>query len=164
MRPVDAFVRALDATRRADALAREAELDALLTAVLAAARADWPALEIDEQRFLALVAERLDPAVPLAAGLAALHTSDLWVVCVCAMGDTRSIAAFEKKYFSEVAAAVRRVASARLSEDDVAQLVREKLFVAAPGTAPKILDYRAKGAVRAWLRVSAARIALNLAT
>lgn len=135
-----------------------------LAEIVHAARAEWPDANVDPGAFVRLVEERLDPALPVAQALEALRLPELYIVCGCAAGDPKSITAFERKYFVEIKSAVRRVASPNLSEDDVAQLVREKLFVAAEGARPKILDYRGTGSLRAWLRVTASRLALNLAT
>lgn len=162
MRALEAFLAAVDPARRAEA--SSVGLGSQLTDVITAARAEWPTLSVDEERFAALLGERLPSDVAVADGLASLRGGDLWIVCGCAASDPRSIAAFEREFFNEISAAVRRVANASLSEDDVAQLVREKLFVGSATARPKILDYRGLGPVRAWLRVTASRVALNLVT
>jgi RNA polymerase sigma-70 factor (ECF subfamily) len=157
-----AFLDVLDPERRAEA--SKLDLEAVLGAMVARARTDWPDITADPRQFVAYLAERL-PEGAVAPGLASMKTSDLWIACACAAGQARAIAQFERAFFSEVSSAVRRVANSMLSEDDVAQQVREKLFVAqGPTVRPKILEYRGHGPIKAWLRVTASRVALNLAT
>ena len=69
----------------------------------------------------------------------------------------------EVQCFADVDAAWHRVRPAGHTLDDARQLIREKLFVGGGGR-PKVLDYAARGALRAWMRVVAMRMFLNLAT
>lgn len=161
----DALVRGLIPAHRAAALtATPSLLEAQVDAVVAVARAEWPGVDVPVETFAVFLGERLDGELPLMEALAAARGADLWIACACGAGDKDALTAFERKYFEEIRRAVGRAPRARLHEDDVAQLVRERLFVAAAGSTPKILEYRGRGSMRAWLRVTAARIVLNLAT
>ena len=67
------------------------------------------------------------------------------------------------KVLSEaVPRAAARLRASNAFIDEVKQLLRQKLFVAAPGSKPKILDYQGRGPLSQWLRASAMRVALNL--
>lgn len=158
---VEAFASGLDPARRERI---DADVAATLDAMLAEGAAAWPGVRVDAPSFVRFVAERAPPDEPLSRALATLRPADLFIAFACASGDPRAIAAFEQRYFSEVASAVRRAPRARLAPEDVAQIVRERLFVALPGASPRILDYRGQAPIRAWLRVAAARIVVNLAT
>jgi RNA polymerase sigma-70 factor (ECF subfamily) len=160
-----AFAAALPAARHDEATRYAGALSARLDAMIATARTEWPDAVVDEARFLTLLAERLPPELALSDGVEAIRGSDLWIACGCAAGDSRSLAAFDRAFGAEVTGAVRRIGNAQVSADDVAQQVREKLFVGtSEGGRPKILDYKGTGSLRAWLRVTAARVGLNLAT
>ena len=49
-----------------------------------------------------------------------------------------------------------------IHDEEVRQLVRQKLLVAEPGKAPKIADYQGRGALKTWLRIVATRTAMDL--
>ncbi len=140
-----------------DAAGRRAADDAF-----AHACAEWPGLAVAEVAFARWIALRLPADLPLAAALSSLRLADLYVASACAEGDARAIAAFERRYFGEVFHAVRRSTRLQSSDDDVAQLVRERIFVAREGAPPRIAEYRGLGSVRAWLRVVASRVVLGL--
>ena len=131
---------------------------------LARAQGEWPGIVPPPADLAAWMAERLPPEAALADAVTALRVGDVFIACACAAGDRGAIVAFEQRYFAEVALAVKRVARAGVAVDDVKQLVRERLFVGDGTRGPRIVEYRGTGAIRAWLRITASRIALNLAT
>lgn len=161
----DAFVAALPPARHEEARRYAGPLATRLAATIDAARTEWPDVAVAEDAFARMLAERIAPELALDDGLSALRGPDLWIACGCASGDARALGAFDRAFAGEIAAAVRKIGNAQLATDDVAQLVREKLFVGGSGESrPKILDYKGTGALRAWLRVTAARVGLNVAT
>jgi len=136
-----------------DPQARRASGDPLAE-MIAAARAAWPKVELDDDRFLAHVRARVPDGVPLETAAAELHASDLYLACACADGDRAALAAFELHYLSAVDRALRRL---ELDADDVhevKQRVRISLFVAEDGP-PRIAGYTGRGGLRSWLRVVA---------
>ncbi|MEO6419912.1 MAG: sigma-70 family RNA polymerase sigma factor, partial [Polyangiaceae bacterium] len=68
---------------------------------------------------------------------------------------------FDRRYDGEIPAALSRLRSNRTTIDEVSQIVREKLFVAAPGGRGKIAEYAGRGALLSWLRAVAVRTALS---
>jgi RNA polymerase sigma-70 factor (ECF subfamily) len=108
----------------------------------------WPGVAVGEEEFSAYIRER--------AGDEA-HDGDLYLACACARGDPTALAAFERTFFADVDAAASRVKG---SADELKQVVRHKLFV---GPHPRILDYSGRGALRTWFRITATRLALNVA-
>jgi RNA polymerase sigma-70 factor (ECF subfamily) len=131
--------------------------DEELSAIVAAARRAWPALDIEAAAFVLHLAQRI-PAD--AESLTELHTADLYLACGCALGDPRAIHAFDLSQLSHVDGAVARVSGARDFIDEVRQRLRERLLVGSP---PRIASYSGKGALTAWVRIAATRLALNLA-
>jgi RNA polymerase sigma-70 factor (ECF subfamily) len=114
-------------------------------------RAAWPAIEVAEDEFAA-VARR----VP-----AATDGAELYIACACAAGDAAAILAVEARYFACIAGGVRRL---RLPEDDaheVAQTLRQRLFVGGTARAG-VIEYAGSGRLGGLVQVAATRIALNL--
>src|SRR5262245_35046638 len=120
-------------------------------------RRAWSGVRVEEATFAAFVRERAGED----ADLAALHGADLYLACACAAGDPAALAAFEARYMADVPSFLARVEHASAVIEDVSQLVRERLFVAADGKRPKILDYSGRGSLGSWLRVVTLRVAMN---
>ena len=137
--------------------------DALASALrdtLAAARAQWPTLEVDPEEFVAYLAQRVGSADE--GALRALRGADLYLCCGCALGDPRALRAFEDHLLPEAAAALARAAVAAELRDEVLQQLRMRLFIPDAEGKARILGYSGKGALKSWLRVAVVRIALNL--
>ncbi len=99
-------------------------------------------------------------AIPPAAQHA--HVEDLYLAAACAVGDAAALAAFEAELVPVIRAAVRRIHDAHDFTDEVVQVIRERVLVAPPDGAPRIAEYSGQGALRAWVRIAAMRMALNL--
>lgn len=91
------------------------------------------------------------------------HASDLYLACACAAGDSRALAAFDAHFLTRVDAFVARINPSSEFADEVRQRLRVRLLVANGGSTPRIGDYAGQGALGAWLRMAATRIALDLA-
>lgn len=118
--------------------------------MLAAGRAAWPELAIDEAAFASFAGERAADAG---------HAADLYLACACAAGDPAALAAFERVYLSQVDSFLRGVRPSPALADDVRQALRERLFL---GDRPRIVEYSGRGPLASWLRVAALRAASNL--
>jgi RNA polymerase sigma-70 factor (ECF subfamily) len=94
--------------------------------------------------------------------LASLHAADLYLCCACAAQQPQALAAFDKSFLSQIDRFLARMNQNAAFVDEVRQMVREKLFVAAPGKRPKIAEYSGHGALTNWLRVIATRTAVDL--
>ena len=134
------------------------ELPPDLVAQLAAARERWPDAPEPDLAFAAYLAKHWS------AGLGARprgSIEDLYLAWWCARGSHAAISAFEARYDAEL-----RVVTARFRElpaDELRQQLRIKLFVGSPDTPPKIREYSGKGALGAWLRVTAVRSFVDIA-
>lgn len=78
----------------------------------------------------------------------------------CARGNAAAIAEVEKRVEADLVVAARRVASRGLDVDDLRQELHERMFVAREGR-PRIAEYTGRGSLRAWLRVSIARLVVD---
>ncbi|HZO14745.1 MAG TPA: hypothetical protein VFB62_15835, partial [Polyangiaceae bacterium] len=130
-----------------------------LEQALARARAAWPELlsSDDEAEFAAHLQRHL-------SDLSSMRVDDMLLAWASAHGDTRAISAFEARCFPDVAPILAKVLRDTASRDEIEQRLREKLFVGTPERPPAALDYAGRGELRNWVRVTIARMALNLAT
>jgi RNA polymerase sigma-70 factor, ECF subfamily len=122
----------------------------------------------------ALEAQAVDPAalgVPLDRIVARVVTldvvdspylADAALAFACAEQSPAALAEFERRYGGDFAGALSRLSLNRSEIDEVAQTVRERLFVARPGVPPKILDYAGRGALAGWLRAVLVRAGIDL--
>jgi RNA polymerase sigma-70 factor (ECF subfamily) len=141
----------------------DTELDAWWSAGLAGARAAWPAIAVADDAFAAFFAAWIEAACPTAAELRRCSLPELYLASACARGDTAALSQFEHAYFGEVDAALARMRASPATRDEVKQLVRDKLFVVAPGESPRIAGYAGRGQLGGLVRVMAVRAAIDLA-
>lgn len=87
------------------------------------------------------------------------HAEDLALARAAAAGDARAIAVIEALHVRQIPAFVARHKLGPAEVDELSQRVRERLFVARDGKAPKIADYAGRGPLGAWLRVLVLRMA-----
>ena len=131
-----------------------------LQPLLVAAAAAWPEFTVPPQELASFVAQRL-PAQAPDLKIEQLLSPELYLVCACLGGNKHALVCFERQYLSPLDRALAHMKlGAKLQ--DVKQLVRQLLFVARPGTAPKLAAYTGRGKLAAWLRVIAVREAIDL--
>jgi RNA polymerase sigma-70 factor (ECF subfamily) len=128
----------------------------------ARASACWPGVQLEPGRFARALAGGLRTDVPQLSDLDALHAEEVYLAAACAVADRPALLHFERVYMSGVRPAIARIFHDLDAQEEVAQRLRTKLFVATPDRAPKIAEYRGHGALAAWLRVAALREALDL--
>lgn len=146
-----------------EAFEREVDLDARLSTMIAEARAANPEVALDETSFVVEIAARVSEEGTPLEELAALRAADLHLAAACARGDDAAIAAFDRLYGPELDRAIAKSPRLGLTKDEFRQLVRAKLFVAEGGKAPRITSYSGRGALKSWVRVTAARVVVDLA-
>jgi RNA polymerase sigma-70 factor (ECF subfamily) len=151
----DRFVPHVDAAVRASLPAGDV-LGRALAALLQSARAAWPSVTLDEDRFLVHVASRLSD--DQAAALEHLLAADLYVACACAAGDERAIAALEARYFPDLRAALGHGGADAATIDEALQLLRHELFV---GPRSPLARYTGAGSLRSFLRAIAVRCSVR---
>lgn len=114
-------------------------------------RVAWPGIEVPGDAFAAWVEQRSQAGE--------LPHEDLYLACACARRDPSALRAFDAAFAADFDALHRRFPYLPSGADDIRQRVHEKLFV---GEQPKIVDYAARGSLRAWLRVTVTRMLLNM--
>jgi RNA polymerase sigma-70 factor (ECF subfamily) len=140
---------------KAEPLPDEAELEELLAKVVRDGRSVWPDLEVDPEAFVRHIAERIPGDVPLREALETLHTGDLYLACGCLLQSPRAIAHFDSSF-------IARISSGAGSDGEIAQGLRVRMLVGVDGQLPKIASYAGRGPLSAWVRVSAARLAVDI--
>jgi RNA polymerase sigma-70 factor (ECF subfamily) len=123
------------------------------------------AAEPDLALFAAARANTLDHAANVEAGVAALAqlaVADLYLAAACARGDSRALRWFERSCGPELDRVIARSPGLGLSAAEFGQLVIVRLVLAEPERQAKILSYRGQGSLRAWVRVTAARLVIDL--
>ncbi|HEY3494445.1 MAG TPA: sigma-70 family RNA polymerase sigma factor [Polyangiaceae bacterium] len=98
-----------------------------------------------------------------AAGEAGLEQSaergaELFLCCACVSGDPRAIGVFEREFLPVARAAITKVQRASDFVEDTLQDFRARLLVGQPA---KLATYTGRGPLKAWVRVSAVRAALD---
>jgi RNA polymerase sigma-70 factor, ECF subfamily len=126
-----------------------------LSESIAEARRAWPGLEVDSEGFASHLASKVGDGDG-----ARVRVTDLFLAYACSVREPRAIAQFEATYFDEVEVARRRFDSLPIA-DDVAQRVRQKLFLNAP---PALAGYAGTGDLRAWVRAAVLHMLINIAT
>jgi len=152
---LEAFLEHVPEQQR-DALAQDPALQQKLDDALADGRACHPDVILDDELFLRYLAERLpeEGAEPLAM----LRHADLYLACACAEGQTPAIATFRTSYCSKIEAAVANVGLGGAA-DEVAQRVLTEVLMPATNGKPTICKYGGRGALSAWVTVTAVRVA-----
>lgn len=122
--------------------------------LLDAGRIAWPSLDVNPGVFAEHV-RRLHPGLELSK----VEGSDLYLAAACAAGDPAAIEIFEAEMLPVVRREARRIDASPHFVDEVSQTMRDRLLV---GTPPRIADYSGRGPLRAWVRISSVRSAMNM--
>lgn len=155
-----AFLGALPSAAR-PAFDAEPELGARLGGLLDEAKAALGSFAASDEGFAAHLGGVL-AADATPDTLTRLRAGDLYLAYGCAAGETLALEAFEVEFGRDIDLAIARSGNVNLAKDEFRQLVRNKLFVAAPGRRPKIADYAGRGDLRSWVRVTALRMIVDL--
>ena len=126
---------------------------------VAAACAAWPALAVDPADLARWVAARTSAAgeaPPLA------HAGDMCLAFACAHRVPGAVEAFHHAYDRIIARVLSRRRAQADVADDAAQIVHERLLVAAPGALPKISEYAGTGSLKSWVSTTAATTVLMM--
>jgi RNA polymerase sigma-70 factor (ECF subfamily) len=142
---------------------RGSELDARLLVMFAQGRAAWPRLRLDPEVFASYVGEHIcSDDTDVDAVLREIRAADLYLACACAHGVPGAVSAADEAYLSSLRNGLHHVASSPAFADEVLQILRVKLFVAADGAPPKIVLYPGRPPLKAWMWKAACRVAISL--
>lgn len=116
---------------------------------------------VDHAALLDHLARRLQDPSTLPASLERVHVEDLALAWACAEGHAAAIEELERLHFDVVEVALARLPDAAAQAEEIKQQLRDALFMGPAGRRPKIAQYSGLGSLRAWLRITATRQALN---
>jgi RNA polymerase sigma-70 factor, ECF subfamily len=150
---VAAFLARLEEPFRSNV---RAEAASELARAWEAARAAWPDVALDAERFCAFVGER----AARAGALASLESRDLYLACACLDGDRAALLALDA-LLDEVGRKLRRLARSDDVLDEAKQLVRQVVVPRRDRPAP-LDDYAGRGALGGWLRIALGRELVRL--
>jgi RNA polymerase sigma-70 factor, ECF subfamily len=117
----------------------------------AEAREAWSQFAVAEDVFDAAMAARGNVG----------DAAEVYLACACAAGVAIAIRCFEDKYFRCIPAVVGRLGLSASDADEIAQTLRQRLFVGTDGV-PKVTEYAGQGQLAGLVQVAATRIGLNL--
>jgi RNA polymerase sigma-70 factor (ECF subfamily) len=136
-------------------------LDPRIAEVIRTARSAWPTVELSPEQFVAHLARHLPQGLPIEVALARTHTSDLYLAHACALGNHHAIQAFEQHCLTGIDLALSQYRASSDLVEEVKQRVRKRALVAESGP-PRIDSFSGRGGLRSWVRVMAAREAIDL--
>jgi RNA polymerase sigma-70 factor (ECF subfamily) len=137
-----------------------AELEQSLRALLTTVRSVWPFSAISDEVFVEHLAERVRNEESILDALAALHAADLFLACACLHGERAALAAFDHAFVERLNLGAKTGSSAFDSE--LKQALRERVLVGQRGAPPRLSSYSGRGPLSGWLKVAAARLAVDL--
>jgi RNA polymerase sigma-70 factor (ECF subfamily) len=149
---------------RRDEVARIADLDALLTAQLAAGRTEWPSVAVDDALYLGHLADKIvqRAAEPADHVIRSMPGGCLYLAAACTAGDERAIAAFRDTILPGLRPALGKLALSETTIDEALQRVLVMILVGDP-VRPAIAGYSGRGSLRSWVRSIGVRTARRLA-
>ncbi|HVH99968.1 MAG TPA: hypothetical protein VM869_14730 [Enhygromyxa sp.] len=139
------------------AFAERGDLEATLATRLDRARAALE-LEID----VALWIDSFASALIEVEDFERLADADLYLAIACGRGDRQALRRFGELHAVELDRAIARSPTLGLSRDEFRQHVHVHLFVRERDQPARILGFRGRGSLRAWVRVVAARLIVDL--
>jgi RNA polymerase sigma-70 factor (ECF subfamily) len=108
--------------------------------------------------FAAALGDRFTEGAEARAAVPSHAVGDLFVAWATARAIPEAVAQFERDYLAPACSSVRSADTAEL-----AQLVRVRLLVADGQAPPRLSRYSGKGPLLAWVRMTATRVAIDLA-
>jgi RNA polymerase sigma-70 factor (ECF subfamily) len=147
------FLENVPAARR-ERFAPVPDLDGVLAALVAEARAVWTAVPLADEDFVAFLGRSLPEEA--AGDLRAVRAADLWLVCAFGRGIPGASEALDECYLAREAAALARLGAPQPMIDDVLQEIRKRLFEMQADKTGEAC-YAGRGSLGGWLRVAAVR-------
>ncbi len=119
------------------------------------------AIVVSKNDFVGFIAEKFQRGLIPLASAESIQIHDLWIAMACTYADPKALQIIEERVFARLPGALRRTGKGESDIEDELQTLREKLFVGAPGRAPKIGEYHGLGRLFSWVRISAIRASQN---
>ncbi|HEY0192168.1 MAG TPA: sigma-70 family RNA polymerase sigma factor, partial [Kofleriaceae bacterium] len=128
---------------------------------LAGAHAARPAGWVADAAFIAHAGAHARACDPADAG--ELHAADLYLALACAHGVPAALEALEREHLVRIREFAASVDRSPGFVAELTQQLRARVLVAEPGRPARIASYSGRGSLGAWIRVTAVRLARDLA-
>jgi RNA polymerase sigma-70 factor (ECF subfamily) len=137
----------------------EGEAGQQLAERIAAAPAAWPGVRVPPGAFGVYLGRHLPRDTTERNAWNSWAVDELYLCCGCVQGDPEALRAFEDRFVPVIHGALRRDRLPAALREELAQDLRERLFVGRDGGAPLLERYGGLGTLAGWLRVVTARVA-----
>ncbi len=137
------------------------QLEKTLAAIVEDARRTWPTLDIPPIWFIPYLAERLPPATDVMQCIQNIQTRDLYIACGVANLVPNAVDLFERHFGNKIKECLSRYENIPDREGRIQQQILDKLLTMdgnGPGT---IAQFRGRGSLISWLRVTATHMAIR---
>lgn len=148
----------MDADSLRLALGDVAVCDEALEHAWSTARAAHPSITLSPNVFGAHLATCLR-GPDFDRDLAALHVADVYLACGCVNGDESALETLDRVHLSRVGEWIAHVGGTSSFVDDVRQDIAQQLILGTGASGPKLRGYTGHGALGAFIRVMATRLA-----
>ncbi len=155
------IVHVLNTTPSADFVNQDEHME-LIAGLYRHAAQTVPEVAIALPDFAQLVARKFPRESTNDRDFTSIDAVGVYLAAAIITGAPAAFAAFERLYMTSLPAALGRLRLDRSELDETLQIVREKLLVATPERAPRIVELAGRGDLGALVRVAAMRTALNL--
>jgi RNA polymerase sigma-70 factor, ECF subfamily len=160
--PGPLFIASLSARRRAAlAAAERVILAAALEKAVAAAKAAWPALELDDRVFAVHLAVRAGGWLTPGRALAQMRLGDLYLACACLERVPGAAAALDRATRPVISQYLARLEADTETEAEAIQTLFARLFAPVSHRSSALIGYQGRSTLGKWLGVGAQRIVLN---
>lgn len=151
---VETFINALPE----EAVGDPAALAVPLAEIVVEAKAAHPGVLVDDEAFVQRLAESAtgDPTQ-----LASLPAADVYLALGCTLGTPGAAAAFIRAYGPEIDRMLDK-ARQHADRDERRQIAVAHMLTPGEDAPAKIDGYRGRGSLRSWVRVVAARLAIDM--
>ena len=133
-------------------------LQRAIDAAQVAGRARWPGIQLDRAAFASYVDRWFD--CDAVATATEDRLADLYLVAGCGHMLPEALLAFDREYIARVPQFVRRINGGSGFGEEIAQLLRIKLFV-GDGDTGKLTTFNGRGQLESWVCAVAIRTALS---
>ena len=123
---------------------------------LAAARARWPELAIDPDRFASELVRRLGTELTPEL-LSTIRADDVYLAIACGDGVRAAVEHLEAECSRQVEIAAKKLRATPDQADEMRGLLRQVLFTAEPERASALATFSGRGDLRGYVRVIATR-------
>jgi RNA polymerase sigma-70 factor (ECF subfamily) len=140
---------------------------AWLGEAFACGAAVWPTIEVDmadlAAMFAAYFAARGQPVDDVLPGVQPLpaDAAELYLATACQRGGSRALATFHAHYYAPLEPMLGVMGLDAADRSDAWQILSTRLFVAAAGEQPRIVNYAGRGQLHGLVKVAATRLAID---